>query len=125
MQTIFDAYPSIGPLVTAGKATPVLVTGSTRKKELPNVPTAAEAGMPDYTIESWIGLVSVAGTPEPVLRRLNGEVVRIMATKEAQDGMEKIGLEPASNSVEQFRAVIKADWPKWNAAIKAAKVTSQ
>ncbi|MFM9966831.1 MAG: Bug family tripartite tricarboxylate transporter substrate binding protein [Burkholderiales bacterium] len=125
VQMIFDAYPTIGPLVSAGKAIPLLVTGSTRKKELPNVPTAAEAGMPDYTIESWIGLVSVAGTPEPVLRRLNSEVVRIMSTKDAQDGMEKIGLEPASNSIEQFRALVKSDWPKWNAAIKAAGVTSQ
>ena len=125
VQMVFDAYPSIGPLVTAGKATPLVVTGSTRKKELPNVPTAAEAGMPEYTIESWIGLVGVAGTPEPILRRLNAEVVRIMATKEAQDGMEKIGLEPASNSIEQFRAVVKSDWPKWSAAIKAAGVKSQ
>ncbi len=122
---IFDAYPTIGPLVTSGKGIALVVTGSTRKKELPDVPTAVEAGMPDYAVESWIGLVSVAGTPEPVLRRLNAEVVKIMATKEAQDGMVKIGLEPASNSIEQFRAVVKSDWPKWSAAIKAAGVTSQ
>lgn len=125
VQMIFDAYPTIGPLVSSGKAIPLVVTGSTRKKELPDVPTAVEAGMPDYAVESWIGIVSVAGTPEPILRRLNAEVVKIMATKEAQDGMVKIGLEPASNSIEQFRAVVKSDWPKWNAAIKAAGVTSQ
>jgi tripartite-type tricarboxylate transporter receptor subunit TctC len=124
VQVIFDAYPTIGPLVTSGKAVPLVVTGSNRNKDVPNVPTASEAGIPEFTVESWIGLVGVAGTPEPILRRLNTEVVKIMATKQAQDGMEKIGLEPASNTIEQFRAVIKADWPKWSAAIRAAGVTS-
>jgi tripartite-type tricarboxylate transporter receptor subunit TctC len=125
VQMMVDAYPTIGPLVTAGKAVPLLVTGSTRKKELPNVPTAVEAGMPDYAVESWIGLVAPAGTPDPILRRLNAEVVKTMATKEAIDGIVKIGLEPASNSIEQFRALIKADWPKWEQAVRASGATGQ
>jgi tripartite-type tricarboxylate transporter receptor subunit TctC len=48
-----------------------------------------------------------------------------MKTKEANDGILKIGLEPASNSIEQFRAVIKADWPKWEQAVKASGANSQ
>lgn len=123
VQMMVDAYPTIGPLVTAGKAVPLLVTSPTRKKELPDVPTAVEAGMPNYGVESWIGLVAPAHTPGPILTRLNSEVVKTMGTKEAADGIVKIGLDPVSNSIEQFRALIKADWPKWEAAVKASGAT--
>ena len=61
----------------------------------------------------------------PILQRLNAEVVKVMKSKEANDGILKIGLEPASNSIEQFRAVIKADWPKWEQAVKASGANSQ
>ena len=125
VQMLVDAYPTIGPLVNAGKAVPLLVTSATRKKELPNVPTAVEAGLPNYGVESWIGLVAPAGTPDAILRRLNAVVVKTMNSKEAIDGISKIGLEPASNSIEQFRALIKADWPKWEAAVRASGAKGQ
>jgi tripartite-type tricarboxylate transporter receptor subunit TctC len=125
VQMICDAYPTVGPLVQAGRAVPLVATGTTRKKELPDVPTAAEAGMPNYTVESWIGLVAPAGTPMPILQRLNAETVKTMSTREAIDGINKIGLEPASNSIEQFRTLIRNDWPKFEAVVKASGADSK
>ena len=92
---------------------------------MPDVPTALEVGMPDYAVESWLGVVAPAGTPEAAVRRLSGELIKTMAAKESSNGILKIGLEPASNTPEQFRNVIKSDWPKWNAAVKASGADSK
>jgi tripartite-type tricarboxylate transporter receptor subunit TctC len=125
VQMMVDAMPTIGPLVSANKAIPLLVTSSVRRKDLPDVPTAIEAGMPDYQVDSWLGLVAPAGTPDPVLRRLNNEIVKAMAVKQIADGIIKIGLDPTSNTIEQFRAIIKTDWPKFQAVVKASGADSK
>ena len=125
VQMMVDALPTIGPLVSANKAIPLLVTSAVRRKELPDVPTALEAGMPDYQVDSWLGLVAPAGTPDPVLRRLNNEVGKAMATREVADGITRIGLDPTSSTVEQFRAIVKTDWPKFQAVVKASGADSK
>ena len=125
VQMLVDAYPSIGPLITAGKARALLVTSTTRFKKLPDVPTAAEAGLPDYSVESWLGLVGPAGTPDAAVRRINAELQKTMAPKEMADAMEKIGLDVFTNTPEQFAALIKSDWPKWNNAVRRAGIKAQ
>ena len=125
VQMLVDALPTIGPLVSANKAVPLLVTSTVRRKELPDVPTAIEAGMPDYQVDSWLGLVAPAGTPDPVLRRLNNEVGKAMATREVADGITRIGLDPTSSTIEQFRAIVKTDWPKFRAVVKASGADSK
>ena len=125
VQMMVDALPTIGPLVSANKAIPLLVSSSERRKELPEVPTALEAGMPDYQVDSWLGLVAPAGTPDTVLRRLNNEINKAMATREVAEGMVKIGLDPTSSTIEQFRAIVKTDWPKFQAVVKASRADSK
>ena len=125
VQVLVDAYPTIGPLVVANKAIPLLVTSAERRKDMPNVPTAREAGMPDYEVASWIGIVAQAGTPAPVVRRINAEVARTMVDVEVIAAVVKIGLEPTSNTPEQFRAQIKSDWPKFSALVKASGADSK
>lgn len=125
VQMMVDALPTIGPLVSANKAIPLVVTSSERRKELPEVPTALEAGMPDYQVDSWLGLVAPAGTPDTVLRRLNNEINKAMATREGAEGMVKIGLDPTSSTIEQFRAIVKTDWPKFQAVVKASRADSK
>ena len=120
-----DAYPSLGPLVASGKAAPLLVTSPTRYRKMPDVPTAKEVGLPDYTVESWLGFVAPAGTPDAPVRRFNAELVKTMAPKEMADALDKIGLEPFTNSPQEFAALIKSDWPKYNAAVKAAGIKPQ
>jgi tripartite-type tricarboxylate transporter receptor subunit TctC len=125
VQMLADAYPSLGPLIAAGKARALLVTSSTRFKKLPDVPTAAEAGLPDYTVESWLGVVGPAGTPDAAVRRMNAELVKVMAPREMAAAMDKIGLEIFTTTPEEFAALIKRDWPKWSSAVRSAGIKPQ
>jgi len=125
VQMICDAGQIILPIVSSGRGLPMVVTSAERRKDMPDVPTAAEAGIPEFTLESWIGLVAPAGTPPAILQRLNAEVVNAMATPQVSGGIAKIGMEPASNTIEQFRAVVRADWPKIQKAVKASGADSK
>ena len=122
VQMMVDAWPTIGPMIAPGKVTPLLVTSSVRTRKLPEVPTATEAGMPDYTAESWLGLVAPIGTDETIVRRISDELQKIMATKDMADAMDRLGVDVFSRTSEQFAAIIRRDWPKWSAAVKAAGI---
>ena len=124
-QMMVDAYPTIGPMVSSGKAVPLLVTSASRSRQMPDVPTAAEAGMPDYAIESWLGFAAPAGTPDAVVRRINDELLRVMAMKEVAEAIDRIGLEVFTTTPDQLSALVKRDWPKWSAAVKAAGIKGQ
>jgi len=125
VQMVVDSYAILGPLIKSNKAIALLVTSAARSKNLPDVPTAAEVGMPDYAVESWFGLVAPAGTPAPVVRRLNAELVKTVAQKDIIDAIEKLGLETITSTPEQFAATIRTDWPKWSAAVKASGAKAQ
>lgn len=107
------------------KVLPLLVTRSVGGKYLSDAPTAFEPRMPDYAVQSSLGIVAPAGTPDAAIHRLSGELIKTMGTKESSVGILKIGLEPTSNTPERFRSVIKSDWPKWSAAVKASGADSK
>lgn len=125
VQMMVDSYAILGPLITANRARALLVTSSSRMKKLPDVPTAAEAGLPDFTVESWFGLVAPAGTPDAAVRRMNGELKKTMAFKEIIDAIERLGLDITTSTPEEFSATIRRDWPKWSAAVKASGAKTQ
>jgi tripartite-type tricarboxylate transporter receptor subunit TctC len=120
-----DSYAILGPLIAANKARALLVTSSSRSKKLPDVPTAREAGLPDFAVESWFGLVAPAGTPDAAVRRMNAELVRTMASKDIIDAIERLGLDITTTTPEEFGATIRRDWPKWSAAVKASGAKTQ
>jgi tripartite-type tricarboxylate transporter receptor subunit TctC len=125
VQMLVDGYPSLGPLVTTGKARALLVTGTARSSKLPDVPTAAEAGLPEFTVQSWMGLVAPAGTPAAVVQRINAELNKAVASKEVIDGLERLTFEPFTTTPEQFAAIIRSDWPKWDGVVKKAGIKIQ
>jgi tripartite-type tricarboxylate transporter receptor subunit TctC len=120
-----DSYAILGPLISSNKARALLVTSAARSKKLPDVPTAAEAGLPDYAVESWFGMVAPAGTPDAAVRRFQGELAKTMAVKEVIDAIERLGLDTVTMSPDEFAAAIKRDWPKWSAAVKASGAKTQ
>ena len=124
-QMMIDSYAVFGPVIRSNKAIPLLVTSAARSEKLPEVPTAREVGLPDFTVASWQGLVAPAGTPDAIIRRVSGELLKIVASKEIAAAFEKLGLETMSSTVEEFAAQIRADWPKWNAAVKASGAKAQ
>ena len=121
----FNNIMSMLPRCHAGKLRALAVTSAQRSPVAPQVPTMAEGGITGCEMSNWIGLVAPAGTPDPVLRRLNGEVVKAMATNDVAAAIVKIGMEPTSNTMEQFRNIVKTDWPKFQAVVKASGADSK
>jgi tripartite-type tricarboxylate transporter receptor subunit TctC len=112
------------PHIQAGAARALVVAGPKRLPDLPDVPTLAEAGLIGYPDEVWMGLVAPAGTPAPIVERLNGALNEALRSPEVQAAFARIGFETRSGSVQEFAARITGDSEKWGAviALTGAKV---
>ena len=114
---MFPTTPTAMPSIKAGRLRPLGVTTAKRTPALPDVPSIAEAGVAGYESTQWFGILAPAGTPRPIIDRLNQEIVRIMQSlKErlAGDGMDVV-----TGTPEAFAAHIKAETEKWAKVIKA------
>ncbi len=121
---MFDNMPSAIQHVRAGKLVPIAVTTAKRSPELPDVPTIAEAGVPGYEATSWFGMFAPAGTPAPVLAKLNGAIVKVLAEPEVKKKINEQGAETYSETPEQFAAFIKAESQKWGKVVKDSGATA-
>jgi tripartite-type tricarboxylate transporter receptor subunit TctC len=108
--------------VAAGRLRALAVTGPTRLKSLPDVPTTAEAGTPELELVAWTGLAVPAGTPKTVVERIYREVRDLMTTPKASEWLELIGSYPRNDSPESFAALIRADHAKWGRVIRDAGI---
>ena len=115
---MFDNMPSAIQHVRSGKLVPIAVTTAKRSPELPNVPTIAEAGVPGYEATSWFGMFAPAGTPAPVLTKLNTALVKVLNQAEVKKKINDQGAETVSETPEQFAAFIKAESIKWGKVVK-------
>ncbi|MCC6472703.1 MAG: tripartite tricarboxylate transporter substrate binding protein [Burkholderiales bacterium] len=102
----------------AGKLRALAVLGPTRLRELPSVPTNAEAGFPGLESTTWFGLFAPAGTPAQIVGRLNQEVQKALAAKDVRDAILSLDVEPAGNSSEAFAAYVKDEVASWTRIIK-------
>jgi tripartite-type tricarboxylate transporter receptor subunit TctC len=117
-----DSLSISGPQAKAGKLKALAVTSAQRLPSLPELPTIAESGVPDYEFRSWMGLVAPAGTPAAVVARLNGELVRVLRTREAQEYFQAQGGVPVGDSPDSFHALIRADHARWGKIIREAGI---
>lgn len=108
--------------IKAGKLTAFAVTSLQRLPMLPDVPTVAEAGIPGYDSTGWFGVVAPAGTPAPVIARLNAEITAALNDEAIKASMRSLGVEPAPSTVEAFEAYIKSETHKWAQVIKMAHI---
>ncbi len=115
---MFDNMPSAIQHVRSGKLVPIAVTTAKRSPELPNVPTIAEAGVPGYEATSWFGMFAPAGTPAPVLAKLNTALVKVLNQADVKKKINDQGAETMSETPEQFAAFIKAESLKWGKVVK-------
>ena len=122
---MFANLTDIGSQLKAGKVKPLAVTTTKRAPSLPDTPTLAEAGFPGFEISSWFGLVVPAGTPAPIVARLNAETVKALARADVQQSLGAQGLEVASSSPEQFAAHIKSEIAKFSRIAQAANIKAE
>lgn len=108
-----------------GKLKVLAMTGRQRAAALPNVPTMAEAGFPALDSGAWIGIVAPAGTPEPVIARLNSEVVKALKSPDLAKLFLDQTIEPVGSTPAEFDAFLKAEHDKWGKVIKDAKLDLQ
>src|SRR5438874_6619595 len=102
VQMMFDAITTMAGNARAGKVHALGTTGNRRSPVMPETPTLAEAGVPGYEATIWLGLMAPAGTPRPILERMNLEVNRIVNAPDVKEAWSKQGAVPMSMSVEQF-----------------------
>jgi tripartite-type tricarboxylate transporter receptor subunit TctC len=101
------------PHIQAGAARALVVAGTKRLPELPDVPTLAEAGLSGFPDEVWMGLVAPGGTPAPIVERLNGALNEALRSPETRSTFARIGFETRPGSAQEFAARIAGDSEKW------------
>src|SRR4051794_32867625 len=119
--TIADGPPTV-PLVKGGQVKALAVTGSVRSAELPDVPTMAEAGLPEVNTALWSGLFVQAGTPAPIVKKLEETLRKVIADPDVNAKLKAMAVDPGGNASEEFRAMIDADIKTTAEVVKAAKL---
>jgi tripartite-type tricarboxylate transporter receptor subunit TctC len=114
--------PSSLQQIKAGKLVAFAVTSPARLPMLPEVPTVAEAGLPGYDSTGWFGVVAPAGTPAPVVARLNAEINAALADEQNKASMRNLGVEPSPGTPEAFAAYIRTETKKWAKVIQDAHI---
>lgn len=108
------------PHVQGGKLRALAAASPRRIPELPDVPTMAEAGLPDFHVLSWNGLAAPAGTPKPIVDKLNREVNRILNMPDVRKQLQSLGAEPIGGTPEEFVAFVDKEIKQWGAVVKSA-----
>jgi tripartite-type tricarboxylate transporter receptor subunit TctC len=118
VEMMFDAISTIVSHTRGGKLKALATTGRTRSAVTPDVPTAAEAGVPGYEATIWLGLMAPAATPRPVLEKLNAEVIKVINAPEVKENWSKQGAVPMGMPVDEFGKFLREDVQKWSKLVK-------
>ena len=119
----FDTVVAAAPQAKAGKIKVLAVTTAKRSPALPDVPTLQEAGLKDFDIGTWFGVLAPVGTPKPVLDRLSAEATKIIQSPDFRKRMDDIGAQPVGNSPAEMAAQIRSETDKFSVLVKAGNVT--
>ena len=118
VQMMIDAVPAMAPNVSAGQVRALATTGKARSTVLPDVPTANEAGVPGYEATIWLGLMAPAGTPKPVIEKLNAAVNEVVKRPDIVKLWKDQGAIPMSMTTEEFDKFLRGDIVKWGNVVK-------
>jgi tripartite-type tricarboxylate transporter receptor subunit TctC len=116
------AINTLLPLIQEGKLRALAMAGRTRIASLPEVPTMAEAGLPDFEVGSGVGVVTPAGTPPAIVDTLNREIGKIIATPGFHQRMAAIGVDVVGTTPSAYAKVISDDYAKWGKVVAAAGI---
>ncbi len=123
VQMLFDQVPNVLQHVREGRVVALAVTSASRHAALPAVPTMAEAGVPDFVVDVWLALLAPAHTPEPILARLNREVLDAMQTAEVRERVDALGAEVWMTTRGDLEAHIRSEVTRWTPIVRASGAT--
>jgi tripartite-type tricarboxylate transporter receptor subunit TctC len=120
IQLVFIGIPAALPHIKAGKLRALALVAPQRSPALPEVPTVAEAGLKDFEVTTWYGVMAPAGTPRPIITRLNGELGKIMHTPDVKERLAGMATDPLTSTPEEFAAYLKQEIAKWGDVVRKA-----
>lgn len=123
VHAMFDTIPGGAPHIRTGKLRALGTTGTTRSPSLPDVPTIAEAGLPGYDVVAIIGIMAPAGTPRPIIDRLNRETNAILQRPDVREAWTKADSQILAMSPDQFGAAMNAEIARWTQVIRANNIS--
>lgn len=125
VQMLISGLPPMIAHIQSGRIRALAVSGDQRMTQLPDVPTAVEAGFKDLDVTAWYGVVAPAGTPPEIVARLNDAFRKVMARPEVRERFLATGSEPKLSSPREFAELIRSDGERWAAVIKKANVKAE
>jgi tripartite-type tricarboxylate transporter receptor subunit TctC len=120
LQMVVEGVPLVSPLVLAGKLRALAVTSARRSPVLPDVPTAVEAGYPDFVVTAWYGIVAPKGTPDTVVQRLNAAANQALADPDLRAKLAQQGSDPAGGTPSAFADHLRRELARWGQAVKTS-----
>jgi tripartite-type tricarboxylate transporter receptor subunit TctC len=120
VQMAFETALSVVPHVQSGQLRAIAVASNKRLAQLPDVPTMAEAGLPDFEVSSWNGLFAPAKTPPEIIARLHEAAVKALAAPDVREKFTAQGAEAVGSTPEDFHAYIRAEIEKWGKVVRAS-----
>lgn len=124
-QLMIDALSLMLPTAASGQVRVLATTGKVRSPVLPDVPTAIEAGLPNYDAAIWIGFMTPAGTPRAVIDVLNAEIRRYIARPDIASAWNRLGIDIMNMSPDEFGRFIAEDVARWGAVIRAGNIRAE
>lgn len=118
VQSMFDNTPSSLPHVKAGRLRAIAITSAQRSPLLPDVPTVAESGFPGFDVQSWFALAAPAGTPQPVVERLNAALGKVLAMPDVRQRLQDLAATPEPGTPDQLRKLIASETRRWRDVVK-------
>jgi tripartite-type tricarboxylate transporter receptor subunit TctC len=119
---VFIGIPAALPHIKAGRLRALALVAPERSPALPEVPTAAEAGLKDFEVTTWYGVMTPAGTPRPIVTRLNAELGKIMHTADVKERLAGLATDPLTSTPEEFAAYLKQEIAKWGDVVRKANL---
>ena len=121
---MFDAITTMSANAAAGQVRALATTGTKRSALTPDVPTVAEAGVPGYEATIWLGVMAPAGTPKPIVDRLNAEINKVIERPDVKEAWAKQGAVPLAMSPAEFDKYLREDIDKWAKVVATAGIKS-
>lgn len=123
VQILFSGVPPIRAHVESGKLRALAIADAKRAKQLPGVPTVAEAGLPGAESGAWYGILAPAGVPAPILERLSSELGKAIQRPEIRDQFDRLGIDPSGLAGADFEKMIANEISRWKPLFASTKIT--